>query len=600
MTTVSGTETIGVSTIKNKKGKFEQPRSAAAKAASRSAGKQTKEKAGRKKKKTGRKLGIVLTVLLIAVLVLGVYLYGGTLQNGQTIYPNVYVAGVNVGGMRQREARSAVDEAVTATYAAETLRVMLPDRTLSFDPTQTKVALDSDEAVAAAMAYGREGNCFTAVLDYIRSKSGRYDIDVETSMNLDTDYIRNLIDQTAREVALDAKSSSVDYNEAAGTLTVQVGTPAVSLDADGLYEAVCNAYATGNMEPFSWDYIETPVDALNLNAYYNSLCTEAKDAYYDEDSHTIVESVTGYGFDLETAQQQLENVAAGSQIILRMEYVEPEVTKEQLTNQMFGTKLQSRSSPYNAAQTGRTKNLELACEAINGTILNPGEVFSFNGIVGERTEDKGYQEATVFADGGANSDELGGGVCQVASTIYLSTLYLNLEQVHREPHMYRVTYVPEGMDATVYWGSIDYQFKNTLDFPIKIQANIDGGNVNITFWGAEELDYYVEMTSTVLTTFSEPEEEVLDETKPVGFREQTQTAYTGANVEAYQKVYDKSGSLLEQHTITSHYSSRPAIYTVGPAETPADPDPSVSDPDPSVSDPDDDADYDGGNGEWWP
>src|SRR5699024_10646494 len=132
-----------------------------------------------------------------------------------------------------------------------------------------------------------------------------------------------------------------------------------------------------------------------------------------------------------------------------------------------------------------TNNLDLACKAINGTILNPGEIFSFNDVVGERTAAKGYLPATVYVTGGASAEELGGGVCQVASSIYYCSLFLNLEQVHREPHMYAVTYVDYGMDATVYWGSIDYQFRNTLDYPIKIQANIDGGTVNITFWGAE-------------------------------------------------------------------------------------------------------------------
>ena len=539
-------------------------------------------------------MGVVLAVLVIAVLVVGAYVYGGMLQKGETIYPNVYLAGVDVGGMRTREAKMAVEDAVTATYAAETLQVQLPDRTISFDPTLTNVALDTEEAVAKAMAYGREGNPFTAVIDYIRSRSGRYDIDLATSMNLDTDYIRNLIDETAQIVARDAQSSAVDYDQKSGRLTIRVGTPAQRLDADGLYAAVCAAYETGSFEPISWDYIETPIDALNLEDYYASLCTEAQDAYYDAETHTLVEAVPGYGFDLEEGKERLANTPAGGEVTLQLEEIQPELTKDQLNSQMFGQKLESRSSPYNAYQTGRTENLRLACESINGTIVNPGEVFSFNKTVGQRTAERGFQPATIYADGGASVEDTGGGVCQVASTIYYAALYMDLEQVMREPHMYQVTYVPVGMDATVFWDSgLDYQFRNNRENPIKIQANINGGTVNITFWGVQENDNYVVMSSAVLSTFTEPDEEVLDETKPVGYREKTQYAYTGANVEAYQKVYDGDGNLLKERTIVSHYKARPNIYTVGPAEAPAEPEPDPIEPDPW--EPEDPLD-----GEYWP
>ncbi len=587
-----------MSTIK--KGKFEQPRTTAQRVSGRAA---VKQPAKKKKKKSGGVVAVLVIVLLVAALAAGGWVYGSKLQKGNTIYPNVYVAGVNVGGMNWQEALDAVDQAVTATYAAETLEVHLPDRTLAFDPTQTNMALDAEEAVDKAMAFGREGNPFRAALDYARSRSGRCDIDLQTSMNLDTDYIRNLIDETAKAVARDAQSSAVDYDQGQGLLTIRVGTPAQRLDADGLYEAVCQAYATGSFEAMTWGYEETPIDALNLDAYYESLCSEPQDAYYDAETHTIVEAQPGFGFDLEEGRQKLAAAAAGSEVTLQLSDIEPALTKEQLTGQMFGTKLESRSSVY-VNNANRTENLRLACEFINGTIINQGEVFSFNDAVGQRTSERGFKPATIYADGGASVEDTGGGVCQVASTIYYTTLYMNLEQVMREPHMYQVTYVPAGMDATVYWDSgLDYKFKNTLSNPIKIQANIEGGKVNITFWGVKENDNYVEMTSKVLSTFSEPDKEVVDETKPVGYRERTQTAYTGAKVEAYQKVFDSSGNLLEERTIYSTYKSRPNIYTVGPAapvEEPPEPDPYPDPyPDPDPIDPDDPLNPPD-PGEYWP
>ena len=522
-------------------------------------------------------------VLLAVVIFFG---YGLVLKGGDTIYPNVFVAGINVGGMTSEEAVAAVADAVAASYSSATLDVQLPDRTLSFTPDQTNVALDADEAIAEAMAYGRSGNPFSAVLNYFSCRSNERYIDLQTVLNLDTDYIRNRIDELAQEVETTLSPSKVDVNEAAGTITVQVGYPDRQLDTEGLYEAVYNAFMNSDFTTLTWDYQETPCELVDLTPYYEQYCTEVQNAEYDEETHTISEEVPGYGFDLEAAQQQLATAEPGSTVVIQMEDIEPEVTKLDLSSEMFGTALHKVSTKY-AVNSNRTNNLDLACKAINGTILNPGEIFSFNDVVGERTAAKGYLPATVFVTGGASESELGGGVCQVASSIYYCSLFLNLEQVHREPHMYVVDYVDLGMDATVYWGSIDYQFKNTLDYPIKIQANIDGGTVNITFWGPEELDFTVETDYEILETYPWTTVEQVDETKPVGYRERTVSPYTGYKVVAYITVKDLDGNVLESREVYSTYRKRDQVYVVGPAEEVPDPDDPTTDPDDPTTDPDD-------------
>ena len=522
-------------------------------------------------------------VLLAVVIFFG---YGLVLKGGDTIYPNVFVAGINVGGMTSEEAVAAVADAVAASYSSATLDVQLPDRTLSFTPDQTNVALDADEAIAEAMAYGRSGNPFSAVLNYFSCRSNERYIDLQTVLNLDTDYIRNRIDELAQEVETTLSPSKVDVNEAAGTITVQVGYPDRQLDTEGLYEAVYNAFMNSDFTTLTWDYQETPCELVDLTPYYEQYCTEVQNAEYDEETHTISEEVPGYGFDLEAAQQQLATAEPGSTVVIQMEDIEPEVTKADLNSEMFGTSLHKGSTRY-TNNSNRTNNLDLACKAINGTILNPGEIFSFNDVVGERTAAKGYLPATVFVSGGASESELGGGVCQVTSSIYYCSLFLNLEQVHREPHMYVVDYVDLGMDATVYWGSIDYQFKNTLDYPIKIQANIDGGTVNITFWGAEELDFTVETDYKILETYPWTTVEELDETKPVGYRERTVSPYTGYKVVAYITVKDLDGNVLESREVYSTYRKRDQVYVVGPAEEVPDPDDPTTGPDDPTTDPDD-------------
>ena len=99
--------------------------------------------------------------------------------------------------------------------------------------------------------------------------------------------------------------------------------------------------------------------------------------------------------------------------------------------------------------------------------MNSGDVFSYNGVVGQRTAARGYQAAPAYVQG-ETVDEIGGGICQTSSTIYYAVLHTTLEIVERHAHMYSVGYVPDGMDATVYFGLSDFRFKNNTDYPVKI------------------------------------------------------------------------------------------------------------------------------------
>jgi vancomycin resistance protein YoaR len=320
------------------------------------------------------------------------------------------------------------------------------------------------------------------------------------------------------------------------------------------------------------------------------------DAYYDAATKTVVEEVRGYGFDLAAANQQIALGKPGETITITMAYTEPTVTKAQLEEQLFGNLLHAVSSPY-VNNANRTTNLRLACEAINGTILNPGDVFSFNEIVGERTAEKGYKGATVYVSGGASESQLGGGICQVASTIYYGTLHLDLEQVQREPHMYAVTYVPMGMDAAIYWDiGQDYKFRNTNSNPMKVMAWLENGKVNIEFYGIAENSNTIKMTYEVLETYPYEEVEKVDETKPVGYRQETTTPYTGYKVVTYKTIFDAEGNEIS-HDIEAYstYKKRDRVFTVGPVEE----DPWGDDPFWDTPDEDDEPWYDPFTGQWY-
>lgn len=287
----------------------------------------------------------------------------------------------------------------------------------------------------------------------------------------------------------------------------------------------------------------------------------------------------GYGFVVEDVQKQLDSAEPGQELRVPFQILVPEHTKESLEADLFRDVLAYAHTDH-TWNSNRTRNLELACEAIDGYILKPGAVFSFNDTVGERTAEKGYKAATVYS-GMESVQELGGGVCQVASTLYYCTLYADLEVVSRAVHTFSVDYVPMGMDATVYWGSLDYQFRNNTDYPIKINASVHDGYVDIEFIGTDTKDYYVEMDYVVLSKdpWETKEKEITDGSYEDG--ETITTPYTGYTVDTYKYKYDKETDELISEAFEAHseYTRRDKVVAVvhRPAAPPAT-EPPVTDP----------------------
>lgn len=495
---------------------------------------------------------------------LGVFIWGASLKGSDTIFPNVCVSGVNIGGMEREEAIEALEESLSKTYAERTLTVRLPDRKLVFEPENANIPLDTGAMVDVAMAYGRGNGPFSALQTYLQCRQSAYILDIEDFLQVDTAYIRELIDKTAKDVKQEKVQSEVSMDEEKELLTITLGYNGRSLDADKLYETVIEAYTTGDLSDIDFSYDVDPYDIVDLQPYYDKYCTPARNAYYNTAEQKLMPEVVGYGFDLIAVNAQIALADEGDVLEVQLAVMEPTMTMEQYNNKNYPDVLSSYRSAhtYNA---NRTTNLTLACDAIDGTVLAPGEVFSFNSIVGERTIEKGYKEGIVYANGGESEMEEGGGICQVVSSVYMCALTADLQIIERQPHMYPVGYVKPGCDATVYWGAVDFKFKNTNSTPIKINASVSGGYVNVSFVGTNEHDYTVSMTSQLVETIPYEEVEIVDNAKPAGYRELTQAPHTGYVYWSYKNFYDLNGTFLRtEKCAISEYEKYDAEYTVGP------------------------------------
>lgn len=261
------------------------------------------------------------------------------------------------------------------------------------------------------------------------------------------------------------------------------------------------------------------------------------------------------------AATRIETLHNGNTVIVT-ETEEPVAT----SNEPVGTDVLSRFSTDNYGGYNRTINLQLACAAINGTVLQPNAIFSFNKIVGERTEEKGYLPASIYAAGDVK-EETGGGICQVASTIYLVAMKSDMEILERHTHQFSVNYIPLGMDASIYWGEEDLKFKNTSGHPIKIYADVSGGCVNVSIVGTKKDTNYIFMDHEIIETYEPKEREKIDWTKEPGYEEVTQTPITGYYVQSYRCLYSENDELLSRTKMAvSVYNSRDKITTVGPPE----------------------------------
>ena len=497
---------------------------------------------------------LVLIISLIAIFVVNV---SGD-PYGKKILNNVTVAGVNVGGMSKSDAITAVRAVTDQTYTKQAMVVTLGDTTLQLSPSDTGAKLDVKAAVNAAYAYGRTGTKAERQEAYQASLRSNHIIGLLPYLHLKQDYIKgvledyagtagSLLTQTTYALEGDVPDLATDkFDEEHApqlTLVITMGTPGVNFNVDDVFNQILDAYS---MNVFTVKaegaQAEGEPDAVDLQKIYDDVCVEPVDATVNMQTFKAIPGSYGYVFDMVQAQKQVSAAQYGEVVRIPMEYVAPEILDDDV---FFRDVLGSTSTPH-SNNANRTANLELACKALNGVVLNPGETFSFNDTLGERTTAKGYKSAPAYS-GDDLVNQVGGGICQVSSTLYCSTLLADLEIVSRTNHGFPVNYINYGMDATVSWRSPDFKFRNNTNYPIKIEASVGGGYVNVQILGTDEKDYYIEMSYVVSETYK-PETEYKDfkPDNPEGYKngDVIEEGTTGYLVKTYKSKYDKATGVL--------------------------------------------------------
>ena len=323
-------------------------------------------------------------------------------------------------------------------------------------------------------------------------------------------------------------------------------------------------------------YTVTSASVLSAQDIHDAVAGEMKNAGYDPATKSITPEQLGADFDVTEAQAILDAAQPGETVSVPASIQRPAVTAEALKGVLFRDVL-GTCKTHVSGTAARISNVKLSASTINGYVLNCGDVFSYNGAVGQRTAARGYQAAPAYVKG-ETVDEIGGGICQTSSTLYLACLRSNLEIVQRYAHRYAPSYITWGLDATVSWGGPDYQFANDTNYPIKIVTSYSGGYLTVTIYGTKVDNTTVKMTTEKLS--DTPYETIYedDPTLAPGTEKVKTTPYTGHKVRSYRNLYDGSGSLISSTLeAVSDYKSRNKVILRGPA-LPAGGDGEITDP----------------------
>lgn len=406
------------------------------------------------------------------------------------------IGGFDVSGMTKREARDALQSALDERLLSQNLTISLPRETITLTPDQLVSKTDVPAAVKDAYRNGRSDTPGgeLALLNYVTLNEALIrDALYGYAAKYDTEFT-----PTDYHLEGDAPALTTDaFDEAAPcqTLVITLGVPKVQLDVDQLYEQIITTCDNVLREPNAYAIALTEIapleepEPIHIPEIYAELAQEAVNDTLDMENFTFVNGSYGQIFDVAQAESQVAAAAPGETVRIPMEYAIPEV----LGDQVYFQDVLGHCETRHTDDVNRNTNLGLLCASLDGVILQPGEEFSYNGTIGERTPERGYKPANAYS-GTRVVKDYGGGVCQGSTTLYNCVLLADLEVLERNCHGATVGYVPLGLDAAVNWNTkTDLRFRNNFHFPIMLKAEVSDGYVRMQILGTDEKDYYIEM-----------------------------------------------------------------------------------------------------------
>ena len=523
--------------------------------------KDMKKMEGKKSKRKYAVIAVSLVIVLIVALFIST-IFALVNINNENIISGVSISGIDVSGLSREEAKGKL-EAVYNEKKENDIDLEHNEFETTLSPELMEVNYKIDEAVESAVSIGKSKNIFKNNYDILGTLIGKRNIPVEMTINEEATR-QTIEDMNASlpDVLIDS-SYSIEDDE----LIITKGKAGVKIDTDNLLNQVKQKLNDLNDNE---NFIEIPVvnkepEAIDIDKIHSEVYKEPQNAYYTKDPFTVYPEVEGVDFDVEAAKELLKEDK--DEYVIKLTITKPEITLDEIGTEAFPDQLSTFTTRYDVSDVDRSTNLRLASEKINGTVLKPGETFSYNKTVGARTIAAGYKNAKVY-ESGKVVDGIGGGICQVSSTLYNAALLANLEIVERRNHQFVTSYVGAGRDATVVYGQTDFKFKNTRKYPIRIVVTTNAGILKISIFGIkEENEYTFKFNTKTVSSIPYKTQYIEDSSLPAGTEKVEQKGANGLITETYiTKMLDGkvvSTELLSKDT----YSAMTRIIRRGTKKT---------------------------------
>ena len=524
----------------------------------------TKTSVGKRVKKSKKSLLIsLITCGSAAVLLAGGYL-GLCAWAGGHILPNSTAAGIELSGLNAQDAAARLEKAAQ-NLQSQTM-------TLTYEDTQVPLELDKagptydSEAIFTQLS-ASEGSFLARGAAWLGAMIGGADHQAQGDVLYfaDQSYLDSRLEELSS--ALDQPIKQHEFRVEEDHILFTRGQAGMAMQTETVEAELLRKLAENDLTDLAVEAEITEPDEPDFKAISDQVFTEPENASMSPETFEITPSVNGISLDINKAQALFERAEPGKSFRIPLQITEPDVTTEALEASLFRDMLGEAKS-YIKGINNRVSNVTLAASLCNDYILLPGEEFSYWETVGPFAAYQGFLPAPGYLDGNT-VDFIGGGVCQMSSSIYSAVLYANLEVLQRNQHTYAVGYLPNGGDAMVNGSSSDFRFRNDTEFPIKIVAIAEGRNLTVQIWGTKTDDTYVVMEFNNLS--STPYETIyeIDDSVPAGSTKEKVSAYTGFRTEVYKNIYDGDGNRLSRELIsTNTYRKRDRIILINSADAP--------------------------------
>lgn len=491
----------------------------------------------------GAKIAIISTTILFILIMVASTIFALLNMNNNKIIKGISIRNIDVSGLTVSEAKEKVQEKYGVNLKKDIL-LKYNDYETTVTPEQIDAEFNVEEAVEQAYEIGRKENIIKNNYKIINTMMNEINIDLKFSYN--DEFLNIIMDDISSKLPDKVEESS--YYIEGKNLIITSGKEGKVADKDELKKLIIQKLDSGVSN--TNEYIEIPVkptypQPIDVEKVHNEIYKEAQNAYYEKQPFKVYPHVDGVDFKISVDEAKEMLKEQKSEYVIPLKITTPEITTNQIGSEAFPDLLATFTTRYNAGNANRTQNVTLAANKIDGTVVLPGEEFSYNKTVGERTIAAGYKEAAVYSNGQV-VDGIGGGICQVSSTLYNSVVLANLDIVSRRNHQFVTSYVPAGRDATVVYGSTDFKFKNTRKYPIRIKSYVKGGILKIDIFGIkEETEYEVVIDARVTASIPYTTQYVNDSSLARGKEVVKQKGSNGTKSETY-KILKLNGQVVSR------------------------------------------------------